>query len=89
MRAGMFEFLNVYPNPSTGEFSVSFANGSKRSVEIQVIDANGKVVYSIVKDSDLAGIHTVNMDASNLPKGNYFIRLISEGQALSKPVVLE
>jgi len=43
----------------------------------------------ILKDFNLPGIHTVSMDASSLPKGNYFIRLVSDGQVLSKPVVLQ
>jgi uncharacterized repeat protein (TIGR01451 family) len=89
MRAGMFEFLNAYPNPSNGQFTVSYAIGSKRDVEIQVIDTNGQVLYSTVKDSSLPGIHNVNMDAANLPKGNYFVRLVSNGQVMSKPVVLQ
>jgi len=89
MRAGMFEFLNAYPNPSDGQFTLSYATGSKRDVEIQVIDTNGQVLYSTLKDSNLPGIHTVSMDASSLPKGNYFVRLVSDGQVLSKPVVIQ
>ncbi|MCX6226847.1 MAG: T9SS type A sorting domain-containing protein, partial [Bacteroidia bacterium] len=89
MRAGMFEFLTAYPNPSNGQFTLSYAIGSKRDVEIQVIDTNGKILYSTVKDSGLPGIHNISMDASSLPKGNYFVRLISDGQVLAKPVVLQ
>lgn len=89
MRAGMLEFLNAYPNPSTGLFTLSYATGSKRKVEIQVIDALGQVLYSTMKDFELPGIHMVNMDASGLPKGNYFVRLVSDGQVLSKPVVIQ
>jgi uncharacterized repeat protein (TIGR01451 family) len=89
MRAGMFEFLNAFPNPSDGKFTLSYAVGSKRNVEIQLIDANGKVLHTTFKDSELPGIHTINMDATSVPKGNYFVRLISDGQVLSKPVVLQ
>ena len=89
MRAGMFEFLNAYPNPNNGQFTVSYATGSKRDVQIQVIDANGRVLYATTRNNETPGIHTLNMDAANLPKGNYFVRLISDGQVLSKPVVLQ
>jgi hypothetical protein len=89
MRSGMFEFLNAYPNPSDGQFTLSYATGSKRNIDIQVIDSNGQVLYSIMKDSSLPGIHSVSMDASSLPKGNYFVRLVSDGQILSKPIILQ
>jgi uncharacterized repeat protein (TIGR01451 family) len=89
MRAGMFEFLNAYPNPSDGKFTLSYAIGSKRDVEVQVIDASGQVLYSTFRDSSLPGIHNINMDAAGLPKGNYFVRLVSNGQVLSKPIVLQ
>ena len=89
MRAGTFDFLNAYPNPSGGQFSVSFAVGSKRDVEVQLVDTNGQVLYSKIQDSNLPGIHNISMDASSLPKGNYYVRLVSDGQVLSKPVILQ
>jgi hypothetical protein len=89
MRAGMFEFLNAYPNPTDGKFTLSYAIGSKRNVEIQLIDTNGQVLHSTIHDSSLPGIHNVNMDAGYLPKGNYFVRLISDGQVLAKPFILQ
>jgi len=88
MRAGMFEFLNAYPNPSSGQFTLSYAIGSKRDVEIQVINTNGQVLYSTLKDSNLPGIHSISLDAASLPKGSYYVRLVSEGQTLSKSIVI-
>jgi flagellar hook assembly protein FlgD len=89
MRPGMFEFLNAYPNPSSGQFSLSYALGSKRDVEVQMIDANGQILYSRIHDSSMPGIHNISMDGTNLPKGNYFVRIISDGKMLSKPVILQ
>jgi hypothetical protein len=89
MRAGMFEFLNAYPNPTGGQFTLTYATGSKRDLDIQIIDTNGQVLFSTFKDSSLPGIHHVNMDATGLPKGNYFVRLVSEGQSLTKPIILQ
>ncbi len=89
MRPGTFEFLNAFPNPTGGQFTLSYALGSTQDVEIQMIDTNGQVLYSTIKNSSMPGIHNINMDATSLPKGNYFVRLISDGQVLSKSVVLQ
>jgi uncharacterized repeat protein (TIGR01451 family) len=89
MSSGMFEFLNAYPNPTDGQFNLSFAIGSQRNVEIQMIDGSGQVLHSTLKPSSLPGIHTISMDAGYLPKGNYFVRIVSDGKVLSKPIILQ
>jgi hypothetical protein len=55
---------------------------------MQVIDGTGRILSFQRIESSLPGIHTVSMDVRNLAKGNYFVRLISEGSVLSKPVVI-
>lgn len=85
---GMFEFIKVCANPNDGQFKVQFATDKKRDVEMQVIDGTGRILSFQRIESSLPGIHTVSMDVRNLAKGNYFVRLISEGSVLSKPVVI-
>ncbi len=89
MRAGTFEFMNAYPNPGNGQFTISYATGSRRNVFIEVISTQGQVLYSTNNSNVMPGIHNVNLDATNLPKGSYFIRLVSDGQVLAKAVVVE
>lgn len=88
IQSGMFEFLNLYPNPADGHFKVSYATGSKRLVYIQMINSSGQVVYTLSPQNDLPGIHNLDIDAGSLPAGNYTVRLSSDGDILTRQVVI-
>ncbi len=86
--ATMFEFLNLYPNPSNGSFSVTYATGDQRAVEIRVVNSLGQIVEIIQTGDDTAGIHDVIVNSSRLSKGLYKVVLYSEGKVLSKSAVI-
>lgn len=60
--------VNVYPNPSTGLFNVSY-NGENGPAAIQVMDVTGRVVYSWYGQMSVNGVHTI--DLSGMSAGNY------------------
>ncbi len=62
--------ISVYPNPSTGIFTVEFANGLNKT--INVTDITGRVVLTTSSTSD-----KVNVNISNLSNGIYYIKVIS------------
>ena len=85
----MFEFVKLYPNPSDGIFTVTYATGSQRDVEIRVIDPLGQVVKVMTLKDNLPGIHNVNINVRSLAGGLYKVALYSKGQVLSKSAVLK
>jgi hypothetical protein len=89
VKSGMFEFINLYPNPSDGRFKVTYATGSERDIEIRVVNPMGQVIQKIERNNETPGIHTVDIASSSIAAGLYKVVLYSEGEILSKSAVLK
>ena len=74
------EQVNIYPNPSTGNFVLETNNETKQT--LQVYDINGKVVLT----QTIFGKATI--DASNLSQGVYNLSIISNEGVVNKRVVI-
>lgn len=64
------DFVKIYPNPSKGVFNIS-ALRNINNASIQVVDINGRVVYSAKRT--IQG--TSSIDLSNLKTGVYIINI--------------
>ena len=73
----MNEF-QIYPNPSSGKFSLVLAN----KANVSIIDMHGRVLNSSVKD---AGTSTMDY---NLAAGTYIIQVKSEKGTSSKKLIV-
>ena len=78
----MFSTLNVYPNPSNGNFSVS-CEGFSGETTFQIYNSNASLV-----EEKTASSMIVDFD-SNLPAGTYFLRIISGDKVATRKVVVE
>lgn len=75
--------LNIYPNPSSDVFNVSFESNSVSIVEL--IDLTGKVVSTSTAE---AGTVNTQFATSNINAGVYFVNVKNEnGSTTSKVVV--
>jgi len=86
---GDFEFLNLFPNPASGNFNVTYSVAKQRDVEIRVVNPIGQMVKIVQRTNETPGVHTVNVDARGLAYGLYKVVLYSDGQMLSKSAVLK
>lgn len=79
--------LNLYPNPSNGIFSLSLIS---KSTEIfyQVYDASGKLVHTSSQPVKKGKI-TQKLNLSQLPVGNYILRVTNGKQKLSKKILIK
>jgi hypothetical protein len=66
--------LSVYPNPSKGRFAVQLQLKEFATVQLQIVDLTGKVVYKLV-DSLPDGNQLVHVDAQDVSKGVYILQL--------------
>ncbi len=85
----MFEFMNVYPNPSNGSFKLAYATGTPREVEVRLVTTTGQVLFSKLNPEKKAGIHHLTIDAGAISSGLYKVLLISEGETRSKSLVIQ
>ena len=73
----------IYPNPTNGMVFIEFdVNTPKKTIE--VIDAIGKTLKTINTE-----LNNINIDLSNVPKGLYFIKLITKDRNLTKKLIVE
>jgi hypothetical protein len=65
--------VNVYPNPSSGEFTLTVTNRQVSDLDILVANIQGQTVYQNRVHSVLD--YQGNIDLTNLAKGMYFLKV--------------
>jgi photosystem II stability/assembly factor-like uncharacterized protein len=80
MEAGEQESVEVWPNPTSGQFKVQRAKGKVEVDKVDVVDLYGKVVK--VFDADL------EFDISDVPSGVYFCLIQANGLKITKKLVV-
>ena len=77
------ENIKIYPNPTTGIFSIQ--STLDENVKVEIFDILGKQVlktYTVGK-----GINNIN--ASDLSKGVYLLKLINEKGSTTQKLIIE
>jgi len=80
--------ISVFPNPSNGMINVQVPSSITGICEIRVFDASGREVYTEkFKETSIIQNHQINL--SNRQKGNYIVKVTSDGITRSEKLVLE
>jgi len=79
---------NNYPNPFTSSTTVEFTLPSPERVRLEVYNALGRRVATLVDGRLAAGRHVLRLDAAELPPGMYSCRLITSGQVYTRTMML-
>ncbi|GGH68554.1 PKD domain-containing protein [Phaeocystidibacter marisrubri] len=66
--------LQLYPNPSSGFFTVDWSATSFSRVQIDLLDSRGAVLYH----TDATGENRLDLDLSHLPDAMYILRVTNE-----------
>jgi photosystem II stability/assembly factor-like uncharacterized protein len=97
MLPNMFQLGKAYPNPSAGvvsiPFSLSEAGGTQQQVAIEVIDAMGKNLGTILEKSYAPGLHTFEWNGANLinSQGLYIFKVMvdnAQGKQIQQTRIL-
>ncbi len=67
--------FSVYPNPTTGKFTVKYILTEKSPVTLQIADALGKTIYAASQPNSQIGEHETELDLSGQSGGVYFVQL--------------
>ena len=81
-RAGNVE-VSIFPNPVQSSSVIRFTLQQKSDVSLNVYNLLGKKVYAIAGGKLPAGEHTRHFEASELPDGIYFVKLVVNGNAVN------
>jgi len=80
--------LNVYPNPSSGGFNLSFKTSSGERFRIRILDNLGREVY--LENTDNANdFYFRNLDLSGKGTGSYHVQVIFDDHILSRRLIIE
>ncbi|QIA08725.1 T9SS type A sorting domain-containing protein [Draconibacterium halophilum] len=85
----MFEFINLYPNPSDGDFTVKYATGEAMDIDILIVNQLGQIVEVQNQGRVSVGVHNTTISAAGLPAGVYKAVLKSGNRTLTKSAILK
>ncbi len=77
--------IDVYPNPSEGNFSVR-VSGAASDYSIEVTDLSGKVIY---KKAGLPSDAEQNINLGDVAQGVYIVRFSGEGLNASQRIIVD
>ncbi|MFN3876002.1 MAG: T9SS type A sorting domain-containing protein, partial [Flavobacteriales bacterium] len=77
---------NLFPNPGNGDFTLVYA-GESALVSVEVLDLGGRVAHAERVPMVKGQPHAFGL-AGRLAPGSYVVRLRSEGQSASLPLVV-
>ena len=80
--------IAIYPNPTTGNITVSIANPSGSDLLISVDDIQGRIVYSYAEKNPAKGTaRQINLE--HLAKGIYYIKLTNGGNNQIQKLIID
>jgi plastocyanin len=78
--------ISVFPNPSNGNFQLKINNPkTAKEYELGIYNVLGAKVYSKVQ---LQQQNSINVDIADLPKGTYFVKLLSGKETFYRKIVV-
>ncbi len=81
--------LDLYPNPSDGDFTLNYLNNSNvTEFDITITDANGSIVKQMTNKLLNTGFGIIDMDCNDLSSGKYILLIESNGISAQKQVVI-
>jgi hypothetical protein len=83
-----FRLSQNYPNPFNPNTKIQFSILRKSVVTLKIYDILGKEIATLVNEVKSAGSYSVDFNGSNLPSGNYFYRIETDGNSEVKKMTL-
>jgi len=73
--------INVYPNPTSADATLSFNLGEAGNVHVKLLDYTGREVADVVNKDMNMGEQSVNISTAGLASGNYLVLIETAGGA--------
>ncbi len=77
-----------YPNPVLGKTTISFSTTIDGNIQLVICNLLGNIVSVVHSGFTPAGTHSHEFDATNLPAGTYFYKLITANGTLVKEMIV-
>ena len=83
-----YNLFQNYPNPFNSVTKIEFSIPIETYVTLEIYDVFGKKVRELIKKELPAGNYRVNFDATNLPSGIYYYRMVAGSFSGTKKLAL-
>lgn len=80
--------IQNYPNPFTGNTTITFALQTPSEVSVSIIDNLGKEISLLRSKPYSAGEHSIEWDANNYPSGIYSCQITADGVNETRKMIL-
>jgi hypothetical protein len=78
--------FRLYPNPTTGSFTIELAgNTVPADASLEIYGIRGERVLK----TNLSGLNRQTISLQGQPTGLYFIRLVSDGKSVTGKIIIE
>ncbi len=83
----MDDLVNIYPNPTVGDFTIEFNASVKGEATFSLVNANNQLLKSVSMDL-INGTNQIHISGLGLSSGMYYLRIDWNGQTLVKKVLV-
>lgn len=80
--------ISVYPNPNNGTFTIAFQQTEKMKTSVEVIDAQGKIVFK-EKLGNFSGDYRKELDLKSHGSGLYIVNVQQGDEISARKVIVE
>lgn len=80
--------LTIAPNPSNGQFALTFSSVTNQNVNIRFLNVNGQMVAEDFV-GNVSGSVKRTYDYSHLSKGVYMIQIVTNENVITRRIILE
>jgi len=81
--------VNIYPNPNSGEFTLSTNYEFNTNLRIVVYDVLGRITWSVGSWNIAKGNNEIEIDMSDHPTGIYNLQLITYQGIINRKIIIE
>ena len=83
-----YSLLNVFPNPFNPQITIFYSTDLNQHNLLQVYNINGKVIKTLVNETQTTGDYQIGWDANDYPSGIYFIKFTSNSFTKTQKIML-
>ena len=80
--------MEVYPNPSSGRFSLEILNLQQQNFTLEITDVTGRLIYKETMEHSGETVVTEPIDLSSFAEGVYSVQLITDQASITSKLIL-